>query len=66
MKNIVQVEIIENLCSEINNHLGLIMPNNPMQQISKEQGLQDINDFQVGTLHDMRILFEGENNGLDN
>ena len=59
-ENIVHIEAIEGLASEMNAHIELIQVHNPLQQQSKEQALRDVNDFQAGTLHDMRILFEGE------
>ena len=59
-ENIVHVEAIENLCSEINAHIELLNPAGARQTLSKEQALEDMNEFQIGTLHDMRTLFEGD------
>ena len=57
-ENIVHVEAIEGLVSEINAHIELLSPTYAKQFAVKEQAAEDINDFQLGPLHDMRILFE--------
>ena len=59
-ENIVHVEAIEGLAIEINSHIKSLRPKNARQSLSQNQASEDMNDFQVGTLHDLRILFEGD------
>jgi len=59
-ENINHINCIEGLMSEVNNHLGQIVPHYPQEKIAKEQAEKDISDFQEGTLHDLRTLCEGD------
>lgn len=57
-KNIVHINSIEGLLSQVNEHLDYIVPENPRQRISKGNAVEEIDLFQKTTLYEMRILFE--------
>ncbi len=59
-ENIVHVEAIENLLSESNKQAALIVPTSVKEVTAKEQLLEDINLIQKDTLHQLRILCEGD------
>jgi len=59
-ENIVHVEAIEGLMSQANEHLDKIVPNYRKQRIAKSQAIEDIDLFQKTTLHDLRVLCEGD------
>lgn len=59
-ENIVHVNAIEGLMSEVNAHLELIDPKYYKEQTAKEQALKEANDFQTGALYALRILYEGD------
>lgn len=60
IENKKHIQAIEDHVSGINAHIELLMPTHARQIIAKEQAAEDMNDFQVGTLHDLKILFEGD------
>jgi hypothetical protein len=57
-KNIVHVNSIEGLVSQVNEHLDQLEPENPDQHKSKSQAFEDIDLFQKTTLFEMRTLYE--------
>ena len=59
-ENIMHVEAIEGLMSEINAHLEMIDPKYHKEHTAKEQAIREANDFQMGALHNLRILCEGD------
>jgi len=59
-ENIVHVEAVEGLMSEVNAHLEMIDPKYAKEHTAKDQALREANDFQAGALHALRILCEGD------
>ncbi len=57
-KNIVHINSIEGLLSQVNEHLYEIEPENPTQHTSKDQALDEIDEFQKTTLFELRNNFE--------
>lgn len=61
MTNIMEIEIIENLLIEVNNHVNLIDPGgNPSLAAAKSQIYENLNEIQTEDLHDLRELCEGD------
>ena len=59
-ENIVHVEAIEGLMSEVNAHIELINARFVKEYAAKEQAMEEANEFQAGIVHDLRTLFEGD------
>ena len=59
-KNLLHINAIEGLLSQVNEHLDQVTPSYPLENVAKKQAISDINDFQVGPLHALRVLCEGD------
>ena len=59
-ENIIQVETIENLLCSASAHNELIRVTDIKVQTLKDQLSEELNDIQTGTLHDLRLLVEGD------
>ncbi len=59
-ENIVHVEAIENLLSEANKQLAMIVTTNFKEKTAKDQLFEEIDLIQKDTLYTLRVLFEGD------
>ena len=60
MSNITEVNIIEGLMSQVNDHLEQIVPTDHKTRAAWEQAIESINAFQTDDLYQLRILTEGD------
>ena len=58
--NLTEINIIEGLMSQVNDHLEVIVADNPKLRTAKEQAIENINAFQTDDLYQLRSLCEGE------
>lgn len=64
MSNITEVNIIEGLMSQVNDHLAQIVPTDEKTRQAREQAVENINAFQTDDLYQLRTLTEGDINGI--
>lgn len=59
-ENLIHLNQIEGLMSQVNGHIEKIVVGNPQQKQMYDTIVEELDMFQKTTLHDMRILFEGD------
>jgi len=57
-ENIVHINIIEGLLSQVNEHIAKIEEENHSQKTAKDLAFEEMNLFQTTTLHNLRKQYE--------
>jgi hypothetical protein len=62
-ENIMTISKVEGSLIEASKNLHRLIPTNSQQQDMRQAAIEELKEYQTETIHSLRILFEGDEDG---